>query len=394
MIPQIELSRLDLDPSGSLRRKAPRPRRYRQADYDEKFDALTVLYDCFLASDGETVVCLGPPLFNLKRKVLRPIESAFHIPFFSRRDLRCLDHVMQLRLLTEVRAAPVRKNRFQQAVIKVQPNHCELFRCRRALMTISKDNELTWIRDWVHFHATNHGCDAVLMYDNNSTKYDTDRLRDTISSVPGIAVAVVVKWPFPFGPGGGPSRAWDSDFAQYAMLEHGRHRFLAHAEGVINADVDELVMTVGGLSVFELAKNSQTGYLQYTGTMIENVSHLDGSDTVRHANFRYRNCPPRSAIRKWTVVPTRCPENSQWLVHDVVGMQPDQSASAQVEHRHFAGITTGWRRAISVPAPHPTEAHAVDEEAVRFMQCIAEGAEGNHEPTPGGHPGAGGLHGA
>lgn len=375
MIPQIELSRLDLDLSRSLRRKPPRPRKYRQAGYHEQFDFSAVLYDCFLAPDGETVVCLGPPLFNLKRKVLRPIERAFNIPFFSRRDLRHLDHVMQLRLRTDMRAVAVRSSRFQQETIKVQPNYCELFRSRRVLITISKDNELTWIRDWVQFHASSHGCDAVLMYDNGSTKYDTDRLHKTISSVPGIAVVVVVTWPFLYGPGGAPSGRWDSDFAQYGMLEHGRLRFLAFAEGVINADVDELVMTRNSRSVFDLAKNSRTGYLQYTGTNIENVSHLDLADTCRHAHFCYRNAPPRPTTRKWTVVPSRCPETSQWRVHDVVGMHPDPIASAQVQHRHFMGITTGWKRPVAMPPPRPSRAHAVDEDAVRLMQCIAAGPE-------------------
>ena len=87
------------------------------------------------------------------------------------------------------------------------------------MLTLSKDNELKffyWIADWVRFFARRHGCDAVLFYDNASTKYDLSEIYKTISSIRGIEVVVVIQWPYKWGPvgserdNGPPKVPWDS----------------------------------------------------------------------------------------------------------------------------------------------------------------------------------------
>ncbi len=294
---RVELSRLDLVASNPLRRSPPRPPEHRHPGYEEQFDHLTVLYDCFTAPDGR-LVCIGPPLLNLRQAVVPAIERAFRKSFFSWCDVRNRDRHMQMWLKPRTPAGAIEGGLFEQRPLAIQPSHCELFRGRRVLMTKSKDNELIWIRDWVLFHAMNHGCDAVLFYDNNSTKYGAAQVHQAISSVPGIEVAVVVSWPFKYGPNAGPSGIWDSDFAQYAVLEHARHRFLAKADAVISADVDELVVTAGGQSVYDLAGRSCNGYLRYAGVMIENVTDRDLAGPRRHAHSpignRRRGRPPRN----------------------------------------------------------------------------------------------------
>ena len=121
---------------------------------------------------------------------------------------------------------------FRQAEIAVRQNHCDLFRDRKVLLTLSKNNELYWIGDWVRFFARRHGCDAVLFYDNSSTKYDVSEVYETIASIPRIEVVVVVNWPYKYGPQGtdrdvGPQKSpWDLAYSQPGVLEHARHRFL------------------------------------------------------------------------------------------------------------------------------------------------------------------------
>ena len=361
---RVELSRLDLDDSQCLRRDPPRPPEHRDAGYEDIFDFLTVLYDCFLAADARHVVGIGPPLLNLEPMVAPAIERAFCRLFFPRFEVRNLDRHTQIWLRPRVRKATFDGGLFKQRTIAVQPNHCQLFRGQRVLVTTSKDNELVWIRDWVRFHASNHGCNAVLFYDNGSTKYGLGDLYEVIATVPGIDVAVVVNWPFTFGPQAGASGIWDSDFSQYGILEHAHHRFLAAADAVINSDVDELVVTENCRSVFDLAKSSRTGYLQYAGVMIENVAARSINGTPRHQDFAYHGNPPRSATRKWTVAPGRCDPQVQWRVHQITDMQPDQDVSDEVAHRHFAAINTGWRYVIPAPSP-PGETDVVDA----ALQC-------------------------
>ncbi len=50
------------------------------------------------------------------------------------------------------------------------------FRDCRVIFTLSRDNELDWIRDWVRFNRDVHGADAVLLYDNRSTLYTRGRI--------------------------------------------------------------------------------------------------------------------------------------------------------------------------------------------------------------------------
>ena len=65
---------------------------------------------------------------------------------------------------------------FQQNYLLVRPNCSEIFRGRRVVLAMSRDNELQWIKDWVLFVVRNHGADAVLLYDNASTKYGAEQL--------------------------------------------------------------------------------------------------------------------------------------------------------------------------------------------------------------------------
>ena len=77
-----------------------------------------------------------------------------------------------------------------------------MFSGLNVLLTLSKDNEIRWIRDWVTFFARRHECDAVLLYDNASTRYGSVDIYTAISSVPGIKACVVVHWPYKYGPQG------------------------------------------------------------------------------------------------------------------------------------------------------------------------------------------------
>jgi hypothetical protein len=366
----VSLSRLDLAQSGRLRRVPPRPPEHRQPGYDCAFDFLTVLYDCFAAPDGRRVVCLGPPLLNLEPVVVPAIERAFGRSWFSFRDVRRLDRNMQIWLKPRAAIAAIEGGYFEQNALVVQPNHCDLFLGKRVLLTKSKDNELVWIRDWVSFHAANHGCNAVLFYDNGSAKYTAAQVHQAIASVAGIEVAVVVSWPFKFGVNAGPTGIWDSDFGQYGVLEHAHHRFLAWADAVINADIDELVMTGSGVPVFDLALKSRTGYLKYAGVMIENATDA-AADVYRHGHFVHRQSPPRYGTEKWTVVPSHCRPRSQWCVHSVTRMKPDQRASANVTHRHFMAIRTGWKYP-RMPPERPGAGLEVDTELAVALHCFGD----------------------
>jgi hypothetical protein len=183
-------------------------------------------------------------------------------------------------------------------------------------------------------------------------------------------VAVVVDWPFKFGPQGGPWNVWDSDYCQYAILEHARHRFLSLAAGVVSLDVDELVITEGRTSIYELLTRSRTGYLLFPGIWIESATKA-GNGTRRHLDYVYRLIRPTEGMDpKWAAVPARCSPQSQWAVHHIIGMQSDDEAAPLVSFRHFRAINTNWRLARWHPEEPDERKHVIDEDLVRCFRVF------------------------
>ena len=370
---EVKLSPLELDPLGALRRDPPRPPEHRQPGYEEQFDYLTVFYDCFASADGEWIVLLGPPLANLE-PIIRALLVQACQSFDSKRwqvRRRRLDRVDEIFLTNVASRLTLSDQRLRQRRLIVQPNLCRLFRGKRVLLSKNRDNELIWIRDWAYFYAAKHGCNAVLIYDNGSTKYDSTRVRKTLSTVPGLDVVVVVDWPFKFGPQVGPAGIWDSDFCQYGILEHARHRFLALADAVMSVDIDELVLTPDGSTIYECVHRSQSGYLHFAGHWIENATLAD-REPRRHADFVYRSAAePQRAKAKWAVLPARCGTGTQWLVHNVAGLQNDLPLALSIALRHFRAISTGWNYARWRPE-RPGEHHVVDRELVEWLRIFEQ----------------------
>jgi hypothetical protein len=283
--------------------------------------------------------------------------------------VRDLDRHSQIWIPTSESVLPMKVGPFEPSTIEVQPNLCGLFRDKRVLFTKSKDNDLNWIRDWAYFHARAHGTNAVLLYDNASRRYASDEVREVLSRVPGLDVAIVVDWPYKFGPQGVEGH-WDSDFCEYGIMEHARHRFLALAEGVINADIDELVFTEDGSSVYERMRASPAGFVLYPGVWIESVKSGAASFSRRHADFLYRREAVPEAAPKWTVAPRRCPLATQWRTHHITGMNADRESSRGISYWHFRGISTNWKEVRwqdALPGPEDV----FDSRLARAMDLFA-----------------------
>ena len=225
---------------------------------------------------------------------------------------------------------------------------------------MSKDNKLTWIVDWMRFYSRAHNVDAVILYDNGSTDYSVQDLGAAMEQVPEIRVSVIVKWPFKYGPQGGPDGLdWDSDFCQYGALEHAKWRFLRYAAGVISSDIDELVITPPGRSVFSYARHTQRGVIRYGGTWIESIP-CDTRSKSSYSQFGFTNSDGPICPDKWCLIPSRVSAQSQWKVHGVElppvwkppwphpwwrSQRPSLIWHKQfpVNFRHFKAINTGWK---------------------------------------------------
>ena len=388
MLGPIGLSSLELEPTGGLVRIPPRPSDQRNPDYETQFDYHTVLYDAFRSLDGEWIVLVGPPFAKLAPVIVPALMRAFALEPSRIRQLlaralrmergvrmrlRALDRHAQLWLRSGRSRGELPPGLFKQTGLEVQPNEHSRFRGKNVVVTQSRDNDLLWIRDWVRFHAKAHGCNAVLFYDNASTRYEAADLEEAIASIDGIDTALVIRWPFKIGPGGEGRAAWDSDYGQYGLLEHARRRFLSTAGAVMSIDIDELVLTDNGSSIFDTVRRSDTGYVRFAGRWIENATSAVPDPTRRrHQHYvYYREGPP--AASKWAVVPGRCPHGVQWRVHDIHGMEPDSRASAAVTYRHFRAISTNWKYERWKPEVVNPAIHRMDEELAQWLKRFAVG---------------------
>jgi len=120
-------------------------------------------------------------------------------------------------------------------------------------------------------------------------------------------------------PEGGDQVIWDSDYAEYGVLEHARHRFLSTARAVVSLDIDELVLTKDGSSIFDIVQRSDTGHVRFDGRWIENATSTEPDPARRrHKHYFYYDEDEPLAQHKWAVVPARCPTAAQWRIHDVL----------------------------------------------------------------------------
>src|SRR5699024_387804 len=162
-----------------------------------------------------------------------------------------------------------------QIELRPDSNKRSKYKDKTVLFSKSKNNDLQWISDWVQYYVSNHGVDAVLLYDNGSTEYSTAEVLEAIT-VKGVDVATVVSWPFKFGPQGGkwngPTAApWDSDFCEYGIIEHARHKYLSDCATLIAHDIDELLVVEDNRSLSEHLAQTKSDYLKYSGIWVEDV---------------------------------------------------------------------------------------------------------------------------
>ncbi len=367
-----------------VRRETLRPKELQEPDFAARFDDDTLIYDAFWDADGRTIRMIGPPLLNLARELEG--QRGVGLPGGAPITMLTKGLLRQTQWLVAPLAAAGRlalSCRLGDYEVDVGESHCDIFGSCRVLTTLSKNNRLTWIKDWIRFHRDLHGTDAVLIYDNGSTAYTPDELMAAVSSVGGLRAAVVVSWPFKYGPQGrADGSLWESYYLHRAMLEHARYRYLPQARSVIQGDIDELVVCDG--SIHERAERSPFGIISYQGHWV--VDGDTGGARVagagvedpepRHAMFNI--CSGRARRRrlialrsdpalcpsKYTVVPKRCPAYAQWDSHRVRQWLPGRFLTTSVEFRHFQPINTSWKYDRTSQL-FPPEERVVDDALVR-----------------------------
>ena len=331
-------------------KRAPRaPGRARPEEFWRAFDARTLFYDCFRHIDGARVLLVGPPPLNLKRA----FAAARYVARPGGEVLRPRYHESLSTMITELVGAPASATSIGVSIagerfeLPIQPGYTEALRGRKLLFSINRDNDLAWIREWAGFHAQVHGTDAVVLVDNGSRRYTPDEVLATLSSVPGLAFALVPSWTHSFGPIDPAVRTnpyW-SRFLQIGSMSVVLRRFGKHAYGLLDCDIDELAGTRSGTSIYDVAKQSRGGLVAFRGVWVEATA-----PGTRHRDYTMRLSDPKAAVcrqRKWALDPSRA-----WVrklsVHPYWHWIEGRPLLAKTMpedalYWHFKGINTNWK---------------------------------------------------
>ncbi len=350
-----------LDVSKGICREPVRPAEFQVNKFTQEFDYSTLFFDAFFDDEGANVIFIGPSFFNLL-----PYVSNMTITAFPSRN-KCPFRIKNMDRLSQVWATvPDQTNlvtiesglgRFE---ISPNRNFSHRFANKRVLVTLSKNNRLEWITDWVRYNRDVHGANAVLFYDNVSSIYRPEELLNALTSIAGIDCVCVVVWPFKYGPQGfDAERFWDSDFCQHGAMEHSRWIGLQQARSVLNSDIDELVVSESNSSIFAAAERSWAGTVRYPGVWVYGIEGQTRQSS-QEAPYRFTDFDHylRPGIRKkfgflsiledvcptkWAVVPSRCPENAQWTAHRIKGWIGAIPKSKDFCYRHFREISDHWK---------------------------------------------------
>ncbi|MDE2411763.1 MAG: glycosyltransferase family 2 protein [Sphingomonadales bacterium] len=351
MTDPITFSTCTIAPETGIRRESPRPPHLRNDAYEGQFDWDTLFYDVYRV--GQHVVFQGPPLFNLLPLLQQgaPFRGSFgwllpravHVGRDRRGEVWLKEQGNRIAVDGPLGSFDV----------PVQPNLSHQFAGKRVLHSLSKNNAPRWIIDWIRFYASEHGADAVLLYDNASTDYTAADLQAELrAAFPALAITVI-HWPFRYGPQGGLAGAvdgvetpWDSDYCQTGSLQHARLRFLLEAKSVLNVDIDEMVLSDRGRSIFAATEQSAAGFVKFPGAWICTAGPRQVSATdCRHGDFTCRDsresevCPP-----KWCLVPNlKDARRQSWSVHNLFGSPHNKVLSSEFEYRHMKGISNNWK---------------------------------------------------
>lgn len=332
----------------------------RSDDFEEKFDFRTLFYDVFWSADGQEILCSGPPFQfgaaaeDLLQFIALPSGTACAYSFEDEErvaeDARSLIRIRPPAGTTGLEIVFAE----QRHVVGIQPNLSALFAGEDVLLTISQDNALVWITDWINYHARNFSFRAVVLVDNQSNEYQLDQIRDAIQRHCDLTVCAVLSADFPYGPLGSKKvggRA-DSNFLQIGMYRTLRHRMLTEARMVANFDVDELlVLRDRSKPLWELVEATQCAALLLP--RFNTFAQLQPGTEPRHRMVDRIMPSRRSLPGKWIVRPRLLQPAALLHIHTVATR--DKAAldpEGPLFLAHCIPITNGWNNPQRL-APDP-----------------------------------------
>lgn len=353
-------------------------------------DETTLFYGGFYSFDGRHIILVGPPPSGFYKALssARFIYKGRTLRFKIRKLKQALE--IWVRIPKDMKPNPMgdeiqlEMNGRTSSLI-IGQNNAPRFKGRRVLSSLCKDTPVAWIIDWLQFHITNHGVDALILFENSDTPEHAEKIHQAIEALNLDIVLDVVHVPFKFG----PPLVYDYMYLQISLLQYLRWHSLPQAEAVLCCDIDELIITEKGCSVFDSLKNSFFGYYLIAGVWIEPV--LDEKSTppkkledLRHTFFTKTTNPYISATRKWIAKPNAIPKKLQLKIH---GIRPEPKYVSFLHPLyarfrpflkgatlcHFKAMSTSWKEDRTTIVQNETDDYKIHNALLKaFKKAFPE----------------------
>ncbi|RLJ41538.1 glycosyl transferase family 2 [Litoreibacter meonggei] len=254
-----------------------------------------------------------------------------------------------------------------QLTLPVQRPETDLFEDMNVCMLERNGEPIEVVEEWMRYHVTGHGLNAVLMLDRekpNNEKGFEKKLKVLAAKI-GLKRLVHVKSAVPLGaedlpPASHPFNAPDapgkdrmdnlpvdpqtSPLAELSLYEWAKWRFLSRARAVMNIDLMDLLALEA--QPFKAVHDSSVGVIQLVGQRVYpwRVRPKKQPKFGDHICRQFDN--PR-ANRRWCLAPSRVGRDKVWRFVRVVDAEPQPDE------------TMGFLRAMAIRHPKHNAAELV-----------------------------------
>ena len=332
-------------PAGATPRALPRLVRFRTDDpvLRARYDDRVLYYSAVWMRDRGVLRLYGPRSLNLTPVLSRAGYATETGPLPTPR----LRHFKRYVLAEFPLSAPADRliltldGQTQEMAILHQAT--DVFAGLNTVYTMSQNNDPDWIVDWMRHLHRHHGAEALLISDNASTAYTLDSLLERLRGLDFLKAVRVLSVPFKYGPSSAICRrASQARYLQTGIANTNRDLYLGKARAVLSCDVDEIVVSDSGASVFDAARGRRLGVMTIPGYW---RFAKPGADKPLHADHlwidpaRAKPCPtkyaidPQGPVGRWS-----------WMTHSLESLPRRWiSGAPDFWFAHCHGISTRWK---------------------------------------------------
>lgn len=303
-------------------------------------DYTTLAYEVFRSSN-ETVTLICPRLLNLWPTLRNGLQkNGINGPLKLRRKMFTKWEQISLKIPAKENSLRFSNPDHKISNIPINPKS-NSFEGTNALLTVLKDENPDWIADWMNYHKEHHRANAVLIFNNNSSIYDSDQLAQILRRKCDFEEIVVIDAHFPYGSGSAKFGVkHEASWLQNSCLNIARLNYLRNARAVLSIDIDEFIKPLNRGTVFDEAVSSFGGLVSFRGQW---AYPEIGDASCAQRDHIYESKDPRDSTKKWCAVPSRWLGGTEWKVHGHGGLHGRIVNRKDIGHWHFRAATTSWK---------------------------------------------------